>query len=298
MGFALEISFPPDFFLRYDEGRIAENPTPMKKSLLTAGSVLAALLFVVPGIANTGSDTRPEFFFTRLAYGNGGGPARTPQLGIRCSDLAPGEGGTRYGGGWATDFPASDCKFMWGVERLTSVRVFDKSPHVVSALDPELYKYPYLYIVEPSRMYLTGEEAKAIREYLLRGGFLHVDDFWGLRQRAILEEEMGKIFPDRPPVKLELKHEVFHSFFDVDQIMQIPNVSRACNGQPTWEQASETDPMIFGISDDTGRLMVLITYNSDLGDAWEWMDNPCYPEKYSGQAYRMGINFIVYAMSH
>jgi hypothetical protein len=75
-------------------------------------------------------------------------------------------------------------------------------------------------------------------------------------------------------------------------------VSRACNGQPTWEQASETDPMIFGISDDTGRLMVLITYNSDLGDAWEWMDNPCYPEKYSGQAYRMGINFIVYAMSH
>jgi hypothetical protein len=80
--------------------------------------------------------------------------------------------------------------------------------------------------------------------------------------------------------------------------MQIPNVSNACNGRPTWEQSSEIDPMIFGIFDDAGRLMVLITYNSDLGDAWEWMDLPCYPEMYSGQAYRMGINFIVYAMTH
>lgn len=270
----------------------------MKKSLLTMGSVFAAMLFVIPGVANIESDNAPEFFFTRLAYGNGYGPARTPNINIRCEDLAAGEGGTRYGGGWATDFPASDCKFMWGVERLTGVRVYDKSPHVVSAMDPELFNYPYLYIVEPSRMYLTGEEAKNIREYLSRGGFLHVDDFWGREERAVLEEEMGKIFPDRPMVRLDLKHEVFHTFFDVDQVMQIPNVSRACNGMPTWERPSETEPMIFGISDDDGRLMVLITYNSDLGDAWEWMDNPCYPEMFSGQAYRMGINFIVYAMSH
>jgi len=269
-----------------------------KKSLLTFGSVLAFVLFVSPGIADTGSDSTPEFFFTRLIYGNGAGPARTPKLDIRCEDLAAGEGGTRYGGGWATDFPASDCKFMWGVERLTGIRVFDKGPHVVSALDPELSKYPYLYIVEPSRMYLTDEEAKSIREYLLRGGFLHVDDFWGLRQRAIVEEELAKIFPDRPPVKLDLRHEVFKTFFEINQVMQIPNVNNGCNGGRTWEVADETDPMIFGISDDDNRLMALITYNSDLGDAWEWMDNPCYPEAFSGQAYRMGVNFIIYAMSH
>jgi uncharacterized protein DUF4159 len=279
-------------------GPVAENPTSMKKWLLKIGSVLPVVLFVLAGFADTGSESTPEFFFTRLIYGNGGGPARTPRLDIRCADLAAGEGGTRYGGGWATDFPASDCKFMWGVERLTGVRVFDKGPHVVAALDPEIFKYPYLYIVEPSRMYLTSEEAKQIREYLDRGGFLHVDDFWGLRQRAVVEEELDKIFPDRKPVKLDLKHEVFHTFFDVDQVMQIPNVSNGCNGGRTWESADETDPMIFGISDDNNRLMVIITYNSDLGDAWEWMDNPCYPEMYSGQAYRMGINFILYAMSH
>jgi len=276
----------------------------MKKSLLTIGSVLIAVLFVVPGIASTESDNTPEFFFTRLIYGNGNGPARTPTVNIRCEDLAAGEGGTRYGGGWATDFPASDCKFMWGVERLTGIRVFDKGPHVVSALDPDLFNYPYLYIVEPSRMYLTIEEAKAIREYLDRGGFLHIDDFWGLRQKAIVEEELGKIFPDREPIRLELKnqldlkHEVYHTFFDIDKVMQIPNVSNGCSGGRTWESADETEPGIFGVADDRGRLKVLITYNSDLGDAWEWMDNPCYPEMYSGQAYRMGINFIVYAMSH
>ena len=269
----------------------------MKHPYLILGSVLAAALFVLPGLAETETED-VEFYFTRLVYAQGNGPARTPFLDFRCADLEAGEGGTRFGGGWGTDFPASDCKFMWGVERLTNIRVYDKSPHLVTALDPKLFAYPYLYIVSPHRMYLVREEAEKLREYLLRGGFLHVDDFWGLQQRGAVEEEMAKIFPDRQMVKLNLDHEVFHTFFDIDTVMQIPNVTNACNGGQTWEQRSEIDPMIFGISDDDGRLMVLITYNSDLGDAWEWMDRPCYPEKYSGQAYRMGINFMIYAMSH
>jgi hypothetical protein len=270
----------------------------MKRPYRIAGSVLVLALVVLPGLAQNEPENAPEFYFTRLVYGNGGGPARTPVLDFRCADLAAGEGGTRAGGGWGTDFPASDCKFMWGIERLTHIRVYDKTPHLVTALDPKLFRYPYLYIVSPHRMYLDAEEAENLREYLLRGGFLHVDDFWGREQRSAVEEEMAKIFPDREMVKLSLDHEVFHTFFDIDTVMQIPNVNNACNGRQTWEQPSEIDPMIFGIKDDDGRLMVLITYNSDLGDAWEWMDLPCYPEKYSGQAYRMGLNFMIYAMSH
>lgn len=270
----------------------------MKQPYPIAGLVLTIVLFVLPGMSQTRSETTPEFYFTRLIYGNGNGPARTPILDFRCADLEAGEGGTRFGGGWGTDFPASDCKFMWGVERLTNIRVYDKSPHVVSALDPALFGYPYLYIVSPHRMYLVPEEAQALREYLLRGGFLHVDDFWGLQQRAAVEEEMEKIFPDRRMVKLNLDHEVFHTFFDIDTVMQIPNVNNGCSGGRTWEQQSEIEPMIFGISGDDGRLMVLITYNSDLGDAWEWMDLECYPEQYSGQSYRMGLNFMIYAMTH
>jgi len=270
----------------------------MKHPCQVVGSVLVAVLFVLPGLAQIELQPEPEFYFTRLVYGSGFGPARIPRLDFRCADLEAGEGGSRFGGGWSTDFPASDCKFMWGIQRLSNIRVYDKSPHLVTAMDPKLFSYPYLYIVSPHRMNLGREEAAQLREYLLRGGFLHVDDFWGLQQRWAVEEEMRKIFPDRRVVRLGLDHEVFHTFFDIDTVMQIPNVSNACRGGRTWEQSSEIEPMIFGISDDAGRLMVLITYNSDLGDAWEWMDLPCYPQEFSGQAYRMGLNFMIYAMTH
>jgi hypothetical protein len=133
---------------------------------------------------------------------------------------------------------------------------------------------------------------------------MHVDDFWGPDQAADFEFEISKVFPDRSLEELPLSHEVFRTFFEVDTVMQIPNISNGrritrTGGQgPTWQDSRDTRPRIYGISDDDGRLMVVITYNSDLGDAWEWMDDPEYPEKFSGQAYRMGINFIVYAMSH
>ena len=147
----------------------------MKQPYFIAGFVFVLALFVLPGLAQTGDESPPEFYFTRLVYEQGSGPARTPTLDFQCADLAAGEGGTQFGGGWGTDFPASDCKFMWGVERLTNIRVYDKSPHLVTALDPKLFGYPYLYIVSPHRMYLVAEEAEQLREYLLRGGFLHVD---------------------------------------------------------------------------------------------------------------------------
>jgi hypothetical protein len=270
----------------------------MKRASLIIGLIFAIALVVLPGLAEIEPEPAPEFYFARLVYSNGYEPPRIPRLNFRCTDLAAGEGGTQFGGGWGTDFPASDCKFMWGVQRITNIRVYDKSPHLVSALEPELFRYPYLYIVSPHRMVLSPEEAENLREYLLRGGFLHADDYWGRAQRETVENTMAQIFPDRKMVRLPLDHEVFRTFFNVDTVMQIPNVTNGCNGGDTFEQRSETDPMIFGISDDNGRLMVLLTYNSDLGDAWEWMDRPCYPHKYSGQAYRMGINFMIYAMAH
>jgi Domain of unknown function (DUF4159) len=252
--------------------------------------------FVAPGFATRfgrasqgaqgvqGRNT-PEYFFTRLIYPSGGG----------------GFGGFRRGGrSWATDYPEADYKFMWGVKRMTNISVFPNE-NAVDVLDPKLFDFPYLYIVEPGRgggMFLSPQQVKTLREYLDRGGFLHIDDFWGLYEFSNFEREMRKLFSDRPLKEIPLTHEIFHTFFDVDQVMQIPGIGSACNGGPTWQDPSDTRPRIFGISDDNGRLMVVVTYNSDLGDAWEHMDNPCYPELYSGQAYRMGINFIVYSMSH
>ena len=262
-----------------------------------AGLVFAAVLFVLPGLAAE-SETEPEFYFTRLVYGNGSAPARTPVLIFDARTWKPARAARGLAADGAPIFrrpTASSCGASSASATFGSMtRVLTSSPLLTRSFSA----IPTCTLFRPHRMYLVREEAAKLREYLLRGGFLHVDDFWGLEQRRAVEEEMGKIFPDRQIVKLSLDHEVFHTFFDIETVMQIPNVNNACSGRRTWEQRSEIDPMIFGISDDDGRLMVLITYNSDLGDAWEWMDLACYPQEYSGQAYRMGLNFMIYAMSH
>ncbi len=279
----------------------AYNPNIMK----TALSALFLTGILLSGAsANTPPGTEPEYYYTRVMYTGVGTPERggpiparyQPLRDFKCSDLERGEGG--LGGGWRTDYPASDCKFMWGVERLTGIKAYREAPHPMALMDPRIFDFPYLYIVEPGQMLLSGEEAARLREFLLRGGFLHVDDFWGLHQLENFVVQMAKVFPDRKLEPVPLTHEIFHTFFDIDTIMQIPNVSNGCYGGRTWESATDTVPRMLGIKDDAGRLIVIATYNSDLGDAWEHMDNACYPEKYSGQAYRMGINFIIYAMTH
>jgi uncharacterized protein DUF4159 len=253
------------------------------------------------------NSTNPEFYFTRLRYREngtrrGGGffglggtmpkpaPYRCPEFGGR--NFFPPQGW-----GWGTDYPGGDCKFMGGVHRLTGLPVYPH-PNVVDIMEPDLFTYPYIYIVEPGGLYFTDEEAARLREYFARGGFLHVDDFWGLRQKANFEREIRKVFPGKPMEVLPLKHEIFHTFFDINEMIQIPNQGNGCDGGPYWEQPDDKEPRIYGISDDTGRLQVVVTYNSDLGDAWEYMDLACYPQKLSGQAYRLGLNFMIYAMSH
>ena len=247
-------------------------------AIKSIGLSLFAVLVLSAQAADPPEKDQPEFIFARMVYSSG-------------RDFG------RGGGSWRTDFPEADYKFMYGIKRLSGIRVKEEE-NQVSIQDPNLFKYPFLYAVEVGQMNLSASDAPRLREYLLRGGFLHADDFWGVREWQVFATQMRKVFPDRVIEPIPLTHEVFHTFFDIDKVMQIPNVSNACRGGRTWEDPSDTKPGIFGIKDDEGRIMVLITYNSDLGDAWEWMDEPCYPEIYSGQAYRMGLNFIIYAMTH
>lgn len=274
-----------------------------KTAFLLLLVLLAAVSFVSLSAALPDSPViPPEFYFTRLVYSENGfrrafGTMPKPSRQFTCPEFGGGRFFPRQGWGWATDYPGADCKFMGGVHRLTGIRVHP-DPNVIAIMDEDLFKFPYVYAVEVGGMYLSDREAARLREYLLRGGFLHVDDFWGLWQKANFEAQIRKVFPDRPIERLPPTHEVFHTFFDIDTVMQIPNRGNGCFGGPTWEQRDDIEPRIYGISDDMGRLMVVITYNSDLGDAWEYMDLACYPEKYSGQAYRMGLNFMIYAMTH
>jgi len=247
------------------------------------------------------ADATAEFYFTRLVYTENGWRRRRTMMKPGFEYPCPEFGGGRFfppqGWGWATDFPGADCKFMGGVHRLTGVRVHP-NPNVMAILDPNLFQFPFAYMVEVGGMLLSDEEAARLREYLLRGGYLFVDDFWGGWQKANFEDQMRKVFPDRELEVLPLSHPVFHTFYDLDAVMQIPNVGNGCYGGPTWQEPDDREPKIYGIHDDAGRLMVVVTYNSDLGDAWEYMDLPCYPEMFSGYAYRAGVNFMIYALSH
>jgi hypothetical protein len=261
------------------------------------------LSFAARGGTDSPNDS-PEFYFTRLIYRQNPvlhgwfrrftmanpGPYRCPEFGGR--NFFPPQGW-----GWATDSPGADCKLMGVIHRLTGQNVYP-NPNYIQIMDPALFTFPYAYIVEPGQMVFSDQEAARLREYLLRGGFLHIDDFWGLDQKENAETELKKVFPEYSWQPLPLTHEIFHTFFDIDEIIQTPNEGQGCYGGRTWEQPDDTQPRIYGISDDRGRLLVAVTYNTDLGDAWEFMDLNCYPEKYSGYAIRVALNLMIYAMSH
>jgi hypothetical protein len=267
--------------------------------LLAFGLISTAAFVAILAIADTPSDNNAEFFFTRLAYSENGyrGFGRFVSKNFRCPEFGGGNFFPAQGVGWSMDSPGADCKYMGGIQRLTNLRVYP-NPNMIRITDPELFRFPYAYVVEPGGMDLTDQEVTILREYLTRGGFIHADDFWGLREKANFEYEMRRVFPEYRMEVLPPSHEVFHTFFDIQETIQIPGEYAGCSGGPTYESRDDTEPRIYGISNDKGRLMVVVTYNSDLGDAWEYMDEKCYPEKYSGQAYRLGMNFIVYAMTH
>ena len=146
-------------------------------------------------------------------------------------------------------------------------------------------------------MSLSPPEIEGLRSFLLAGGFLVIDDFWGTQEWQQFEYQIRQVLPEYEIVDLTLDHPIFTTFYEIEEILQVPNVGNGTRGGPTYERDGFI-PAVKGIHDDKGRLMVIINWNTDLGDAWEWADNPYCPLKYSTYAYEMGVNFIVYAMSH
>jgi len=206
--------------------------------------------------------------------------------------------GFRRGGfeSWAVDYPKADRQFLIGLRRLTNIEAYELE-NPLRLDDPNLRRYPFLYMLEVGYMSLTEAEAVGLREYLLAGGFLLIDDFWGTWEWMNFETEMQRVLPGYRIVDLPSDHELLSVFYDIDGLVQVPNVGQGVRGGPTWEQDG-FEPSLRGILDDKGRLMVAINWNTDLGDAWEWAENPFYPLKYSNFAYQIGINSIIYAMSH
>ena len=228
-------------------------------------------------LTNPIADAR-EFFFTRAIY-SGGGYRR---------------------GSWAVDFPKADRQFLTIINRLVDLLDAYERENAVRLDDPDLRRFPFLYALEVGYMYMTEPEVKGLREYLLAGGFLMIDDFWGTWEWDNFEREIKRVLPEYQIEDIPLDHPIFNTVYNIEEIVQVPNIGnaqRAQYGGRTWEQDGVV-PHVRGIFDEDRRLMVIINWNTDIGDAWEWAESPYYPLKYSTYAIEVTVNTIIYAMSH
>ena len=196
---------------------------------------------------------------------------------------------------WFTDWPEGDRHLIMGLDRLSNVRL-EEHARVVPVNDPALFEYPFIYTSEPGQMVLTNTDALMMREYLNRGGFWVLDDFWGSFEWERFLGEIEKVIPGAEIRDIPMDHEIFHAFYDIEEIVQVPSLNYVYTGVVIEQDGFEA--YCKGIWDDEGRLIAVINHNTDLGDAYEHADDPRYPHHFSGFAYRLATNFIVYALTH
>ncbi|MBI4473182.1 MAG: DUF4159 domain-containing protein [Acidobacteria bacterium] len=201
---------------------------------------------------------------------------------------------------WAIDYPMAEEHFLPALRRLTNLSVADDSIHL-ELTDERIFEYPFLFLQQPGQgnWRPTAEEAARLREHLMRGGFMLVDDLHGEYDWAVLQAALRRVFPERPIVDIPQHDNVMNIFFDLDQRVQIPgarHVRRTYGGDTVTYM--EGPPRWRGIYDDRGRLMIAINFNIDMGDAWEHADDPYYPVPMTAQAYKLGVNYVIYAMTH
>ena len=204
-----------------------------------------------------------------------------------------------YGGAgtWTTDYPEADNNFIVGLREWagTNLKIAPR-PEQLAILDDRIFDYPILYAVEPGFMDLSTEQAARLHEYIARGGFIFWDDFWGEREWKNVQDQIHKIDPELEIHDLPLSHPIFHSYLDVEEVVQVPNVYNAQRG--VTSEKGGIVPHYMGVLNKKGRVVGFISRNCDMGDAWEWINDPSYPVKYGLPAYKVGINVVIYAMSH
>jgi hypothetical protein len=277
-------------------GRATPSRRVRRHGPLVAAAV-ALVCFVVPAVSSLVRDAVAQagvfkedklaglqWTFVRVKY-----TPTTGELAMR----------TRFGfwdDPWAIDAPAAEQNLSRRVQTATAIEVGE--PLVMALDDPRLWQYPWLYLVEPSNLVLSDDEAATLREFLLRGGTLTLDDFHGSFEWELTVRQMARIFPDREIVDLPPTHPIFTCFYQLDRYPQVPGLGSFFNGR-TWEKGGFT-ARLRAILDDAGRPMVLINWNTDMGDGWEWSNAEDYPGylKWTSVAYQMMINEVVYTLTH
>jgi len=222
-----------------------------------------------------------------------------------------GRGWGGRGGSWRTDFPNADLNFSYRLEQLTSM-IVDPEGGTINLLDDKLYDYPFIFIIDPRTLSFKDNEAKALRRYLMNGGFLMVDDFWGTTMKRDFLSEMEKVFPNKKPISLELSHPIFNAVFPMKIKPQVPSEDSAERNKGRGVYETYEDEIInrygegpapadyLAILDDNERIMVLICHNTDLSDGWEEEGkSQWFFSRFSESlSYPMGINIVYYALTH
>ncbi len=221
--------------------------------------------FSLPGPTSVEYDG--QFAFTRIRYG------------------------TRVGrnGGWEHDYPQADRNFAAILDYMTHTRVNLKGSNIFDLEDPRIFQNPVIYMSEPGYWTTDEIEAKNLRDYLLKGGFIIFDDFDSDPEWRNLESQMRVVLPDHYFIRLDVDHPIFQSFFSIKNL-NIPH-----------PMLPGIEPIFYGLFDDNrtdGRMMAIANFNNDIGDYWEWSAEGLYGQDGTADAYRLGVDYLVYAMTH
>ena len=233
------------------------------------------------------SARRPaEWVFARLMYP----PAPTARF-----DRSGRTGWMNGMSSWTQDYPRADRHFLTALNRLTRIDARPVEQPVNLDDEDDAYNWPMLYAVRPGEWDLSDKQAAKMRDYIARGGFFWCDDFWGTSEWDVFMRSMGRVLPGKAAVDIAEDDPIFHTLYDLNERFRIPGYW-GLRGMGYQNDGSV--PYWRAIYDDKGRIVAAITPNSDLGDAWEYADDPRYPERYSHLAINIGVNYVVYALTH
>jgi Domain of unknown function (DUF4159) len=216
----------------------------------------------------------------------GGGERMRQNLDISKTDFVFARWQIAQSNGWWHDYPDAEEHITQIMSEATGVNV-DKNSYLIVPLESkDIFKYPFGYISEPGMMTLSDEEVKNFREFVDRGGFVMLDDFDNARQFEVMKENMSRVFPDRPLIHLKGDHNILRTYYTIDSLYV----------ESPYDVGAPAE--FWGINGEDGNLQVIICFNNDVGDFWEYIDRPEYALKPSAEALRLGINFVLYAMTH